>query len=65
MPKAKTHKSIAKRIKITKSGKLKKVKSGQGHFNSRESSKVTRQKRTLNDVPKTQAKNIRTLLPYS
>lgn len=65
MPKAKTHKSIAKRIKITKSGKMKKLKSGQGHFNSREASKVTRQKRTQNDLSQAHEKNIKTLLPYS
>ena len=65
MPKAKTHKSIAKRIKLTKSGKMKKVKSGQGHFNARESSKVTRAKRRDNSLSDVHKKNIKNLLPYS
>lgn len=33
---AKTNKSYAKRIKITKSGKLLSRKSGQNHFNAKE-----------------------------
>ena len=41
----KTHKSVSKRIKLTKRGKLLKRKGGQDHFNSRESGKVTRNKR--------------------
>jgi large subunit ribosomal protein L35 len=43
--KRKTIKSISKRFKITKTGKVKKVKSGQNHFNSGESGKITRNKR--------------------
>ena len=42
MPKLKTRKSIAKRIKITKKGKVLKKKAGQDHFNARESGKVKR-----------------------
>lgn len=45
MPKAKTHKGTAKRIRKTKSGKLMHRSAGQGHFNSRESGKVTKNKR--------------------
>lgn len=43
--KLKTHKTVAKRVRQTKSGKLLKRKGGQDHFNSRESGKVTRNKR--------------------
>ena len=43
--KQKTNKSISKRFKITKSGKILKRVSGQAHFNSRESGKVGRNKR--------------------
>ena len=43
--KLKTHKAIAKRIRVTKTGKVIKRKAGQDHFNSRESGKVTRNKR--------------------
>lgn len=46
MSKQKTVKAIAKRFRTTKTGKVKKVTSGQNHFNSRESGKVKRNKRT-------------------
>ena len=36
---------MTKRVKVTKNGKILKRKGGQDHFNSRESSKVTRNKR--------------------
>ncbi len=36
---------MAKRVKITKNGKILKRKGGQDHFNTRESGKVTRNKR--------------------
>lgn len=41
----KTHKAVAKRFKITKKGKVLKRAAGQDHFNTRESGKVTRNKR--------------------
>lgn len=41
----KTNKAIAKRFKVTKTGKVLKRCAGQDHFNSRESGKVTRNKR--------------------
>jgi large subunit ribosomal protein L35 len=41
----KTHKALAKRFKVTKTGKILKRKAGQDHFNSRESGKITRNKR--------------------
>lgn len=62
--KLKTHQSIAKRIKVTKGGKLLKKKSGQNHFNSREPGKVTRNKRRSDQITKQYAKNIKMVLPY-
>mgnify|MGYP001568108699 CR=1 FL=1 len=41
----KTYKALAKRVKVTKNGKVLKRKAGQDHFNTRESGKVTRNKR--------------------
>jgi len=64
MPKLKTHKSIAKRVKVKK-GKVLKRTAGQGHFNARESGTTTRNKRRMSTVSEANAKNIRTLLPYS
>ncbi len=43
--KFKTHKAMAKRITVTKGGKMLKRKAGQDHFNSRESGNTTRNKR--------------------
>ncbi len=42
----KTNKAIAKRFKKTKSGKILKRTAGQAHFNSRESGKVGRNKKS-------------------
>ena len=61
----KTNKSMAKRIKITSSGKVMKRKAGQDHFNSRESGNVTRKKRTDIGVSKTVRRALKTLMPYS
>lgn len=65
MPKLKTRKSIAKRIKITKKGKVLKKKAGQDHFNARESGKVKRNKRRAKKVSKANVKNLKAQLPYS
>lgn len=49
MTKAKTHKATAKRFKIKKNKngiKIYKRTDGQDHFNSRESGKITRNKRS-------------------
>lgn len=45
MPKAKTHKGTSKRLRKTATGKLMQRSAGQGHFNSRESGKTTKNKR--------------------
>lgn len=51
MPKhGKTRKAIAKRFKIKKTGKVLHRTSGQDHFNSRERSKVTRNKRSDREI---------------
>ena len=53
MPKKlKTKKSIAKRVKLTKTGKLIKKKAGQSHFNIKESGKIKRNKRRNVPMPK-------------
>ena len=43
--KIKTRKSVAKRFKVTKTGKIVARTANQDHFNSRESGNKTRQKR--------------------
>ncbi len=64
MPKIKTHKALAKRIKITKTGKVMKRYCGQAHFNTRDPGKITRKKRRDTELSGAHAKAIRTLLPY-
>lgn len=61
----KTHKAVAKRFKVTKTGKVLKRKAGQNHFNSRESGKIVRNKRRMQKMSGTQTKTIKKLLQYS
>jgi large subunit ribosomal protein L35 len=57
----KAHKAIAKRFKITKTGKVIKRTAGQDHFNSREAGKVTRMKRKDRQMSEAFSKNIKRL----
>ena len=66
MPKIKTHKSSVKRFKFTnpKNKKNKKTthrRSGQAHFNARESGIVTKRKRRGKQISKSIVKTIKTL----
>lgn len=61
--KQKTSKTVSKRMKVTGSGKLLKRKGGQGHFNSRESGTVTRNKRRDLEVSASYTRNIKQLMP--
>ena len=65
MPKIKTKQAIAKRFKITKSGKVLKRTGGQNHFNARESGRVGRNKKRDMQIDKVNQKNIKRLMPYS
>ncbi|MBH41444.1 MAG: 50S ribosomal protein L35 [Candidatus Magasanikbacteria bacterium] len=65
MPKIKTHKSTSKRFKITKNGKIIKRTGGQGHFNSRESGKVTRNKRSDSQISDASKKTIVRAMPHA
>lgn len=63
MPKVKTHKGTAKRIKHSKRGKLLSRAAGQGHFNSRESGNTTKNKRRDIVLHKSNNK-LKSLIPY-
>ena len=68
MPKLKTHKAISKRftIKRSKKGvKILKRTDGQDHFNSRESGKIKRNKRTDNVMTGTMKKTILRAMPHA
>lgn len=63
--KLKTPKSIAKRFKVTRRGKVLIRKGGQDHFNARESGVVTRRKRRDVSFSEHHAGNVKKLLPYN
>ncbi|MBU0722558.1 50S ribosomal protein L35 [Patescibacteria group bacterium] len=65
MPKIKTHKATVKRFKVTKNEKILKRKAGQDHFNTRESGKVTRNKRRDIGISNAQRRIIKQLMPYN
>ncbi len=62
MPKGKTNKSAAKRIKVTASGKLKYSKAGSGHLLSSKSRKRKRNLRKSGILSPAENKRIKTLL---
>jgi large subunit ribosomal protein L35 len=64
MPKMKTHKSGAKRYKVTGTGKVMRAQAGRGHLNQKKSS---RRKRSLDSpvvVSTANLNKIRLELPY-
>lgn len=63
--KMKTCKAVAKRVRITKNGKVLKRKAGQDHFNSRESGNTKRNKRRDIEVSASYTRNIKDLLPHN
>jgi len=60
--KVKTHQATAKRFKVTGQGKLLKRTAGQDHFNSRETSTVTRRKRRDTELAKVNLPAVRKLI---
>lgn len=61
---AKTRKSIKKRFKITKNGKVLRRQTGLNHLRSKKSGKYKRKKRRLVEVSKPEAKLIKKLLKF-
>ncbi|MBF4692823.1 50S ribosomal protein L35 [Fusibacter ferrireducens] len=64
MPKMKTHRGAAKRVKKTGSGKLKRSKAFTSHILTKKSSKRKRNLRQATTVSESDMKRVRTLLPY-
>ncbi|MBA7490355.1 50S ribosomal protein L35 [subsurface metagenome] len=62
--KLKTHKGMAKRIKKTKRGKLKRRAATVGHLLRKKSSRVKRAHEGLFDVAKANEKQVKRLIPY-
>lgn len=65
MGKTKTRKSISKRFKITKSGKVLRRATGLDHYRAKKSGKKIRKKRKWLEVSKPEAKKIKKLLKYA
>ena len=64
MPKLKTNRSAKKRMRVTKTGKIKHFKAGRGHLLVLKRSKRKRQLGKPGYVSDTQRKTMHLLLPY-
>jgi len=65
MPKQKTNKAVAKKVKITKCKKVLRQYSKQNHFNSRETGNFGRFKKRERRLFKADEKNVLKALPYA
>ena len=61
--KAKTKKSVSKRIKVTKNGKMIIRHGGQDHFNGRNTGKEGTRKRRDGKMSESMRRNLKALLP--
>jgi len=64
MPKLKTHRGAAKRLKVTGSGKIMRNKAYKGHLLTGKTPKKMRTLRKSALVPEVLLPNIRKMLPY-
>ncbi|MFO7266095.1 MAG: 50S ribosomal protein L35 [Limnochordales bacterium] len=65
MPKLKTHRGAAKRIKVTGRGKLLQNRSGRRHLLEHKSSRRKRRLRAVKELSETVQKRFRKMLPYA
>jgi ribosomal protein L35 len=65
MPKLKTNKSVAKKVKITKRKKVLRRRTNQNHFNSKDTGKEGRFKKMDVALSGADAKNVIRALPYN
>jgi large subunit ribosomal protein L35 len=64
MPKMKTHRGTAKRVKKTATGKYKRMRANKSHILTKKSQKRKRRLRKPDLVAKGDAKRLDKLLPY-
>jgi large subunit ribosomal protein L35 len=65
MPKMKTHKTTAKRFKVTGSGKILRIKIGKSHLRRKKASRVLRSfDKTIEVADSGNVKRVKRLLPY-
>ena len=65
MPKLKTKKSVVKKFKITRNKKVMRRKTGQNHFNSKETGYEGRRKKRDVRLFKADEQNVLKALPYN
>jgi large subunit ribosomal protein L35 len=65
MPKLKTHRGAAKRLRVTASGKIKRSKAFGSHLLTKKSSKRKRNLKKATYVVKSEFKKMKEMLPYS
>ena len=65
MPKMKTHKSSAKRFKVSSSGKIIRSKAYKSHILTKKSAKRKRNLRKDTTISSAEVKKVKVLLPYS
>ena len=64
MPKQKTHKGAAKRLDVTKSGKVKRAQAFKRHILTKKPTKRTRNLRKAAYLSATEGKTMKKLIPY-
>jgi large subunit ribosomal protein L35 len=64
MPKMKTHRGAAKRIKKTSTGKLKRMRAYKSHILNKKTTKRKRRLRQATLISKADEKRVRKMLPY-
>ncbi|HLH73161.1 MAG TPA: 50S ribosomal protein L35 [Chloroflexota bacterium] len=64
MPKLKTHKAAAKRLKVTGSGKIMRMKGLRGHLRRNRSARAKSQYDKMFPVAPADEKRLRRLIPY-
>ena len=64
MPKMKTHRGAAKRVKKTASGRLKRMRANKSHILTKKTAKRKRRLRQADLVAKSDEKKLHKILPY-
>jgi large subunit ribosomal protein L35 len=64
MPKLKTHRGLAKRVKVTATGKLKRSKAYHSHLLSSKTPKMKRRLSKSDTIHPSDAKKMKSLIPY-
>lgn len=63
--KLKTRKSVVKRFKVRKSGKVQKRNEGHSHYNANDTGSKKQRKKKLSSLIKKEGKNIIEQIPYN